>query len=58
MGGEMLSKKNNHSDLTWVSEGMSDGDACLFSSPKIILISILCYMRSRSGQAYRTLGSS
>lgn len=51
-------KKNNHSDLTWVSEGMSDGDACAFSSPKIILISILCCTRSRSGQAYRTLGSS
>lgn len=56
-GGWDAEQKNNRSDLTRVSEGMSDGDACAFSSPKIILISILCYMRSWSGQAYRTVGS-
>lgn len=47
-GGWDAEQKNNHSDLTWVSEGMS---GCVFSSPKIIPISILCYMRSWSGQA-------
>lgn len=50
--------ENNRSDLTRVPEGMSDGDACVFSSPKIILISVLCCMRSRSGRAYRALCSS
>jgi len=57
-GGWDAEQKNNRSGLTRVSEGMSDGGACAFSGPKIILICILCYMRSWSGQAYRTVGSS